>query len=76
MLIKTCLLFDSIYTLNKRGPTKRILLKDVFIPKLLINPIVSCSLISTDVLLSRGAHFDKFISFPFKKIQELDVIQV
>ena len=44
---------------------KRILLIGVFIPKLLNNPLASCSLINFDFLLSHTAHFDKSIIHPF-----------
>ena len=37
------------------------LLKEVFIPKLINNPLASCSLINFDFLLSHTAHFDKSI---------------
>ena len=53
-LVLTCLML-----LNNLGPTKGILLKGVFIPKLLNNPLASCCLINFDYLLSHTAHFDK-----------------
>ena len=52
--MRTCLLFHSFYT-------KGLLLKGGFIPKLLNNPLVSCSLINFDFLLSLTAYFDKNI---------------
>ena len=45
----------------KGGPTKGILLKGVFIPKLLNIPLAFSSLINFDFLLSHIAHFDKSI---------------
>ena len=42
-----------------------ILLKDVFIPKLFNNPLVFCSFINFEFLLSHTAHFDKSIILPF-----------
>ena len=50
---------------KKRGPNKGNWLKGVFIPKLLNNLLVSCSLINFDVLLTQTAHFDKSIILPF-----------
>ena len=37
------------------------LLKGVFIPKLLKNPLASCSFVNFDFLLSHTVHFDKSI---------------
>ena len=54
-----------VYILNKRGPNKGILLKGVFIPKLLNNLLTSCSLINFNFLLSHTLHFDKSIILPF-----------
>ena len=59
-LVLTC-----SYLSNKRGATKSILLKGVFIPKLLNNPLVSCSLINFYFVLSHTAHFDKNIILSF-----------
>ena len=42
-----------------------ILFKGVFIPKLLNNPLASCSLINFHFLLSHTEHFDKSIILPF-----------
>ena len=53
-----------LYLQNKREPTKRTLLKVVFNPKLLNNPLVSRSLINLDFLVMHTAYFDKIISFP------------
>ena len=50
---------------KKGGPTKGILLKGVFIPKLLNNPLRYCSFINLDFPLSDYAHFDKSIILPF-----------
>ena len=49
----------------KRGPTKEILLKEVFIPKLLNNPLAFCLLINFDFSLSHTAHSDKSVILPF-----------
>ena len=54
-----------LYLENKTGPTKEILLKGVFIPKLLNIPLAFYSLINFDFLLSHTAHSDKTIIFPF-----------
>ena len=46
------------------GPPKGILLKGVFIPKLLNSPLASCCLMF-DFLLSHTTYFDKSIILPF-----------
>ena len=46
-------------------PNKEILLKDVFIPKLLNNPLASCSLQNFQFLLLHTEHFVKSILLPF-----------
>ena len=43
---------------NKREPAKGILLKGVFIPKLLNNPLVSWCLINFDFLILHTVHYD------------------
>ena len=53
------------YLYSKRGPNKEILVKGVFVPKLLNNPIASYALKNFDFLLSHTAHFDKSIIVPF-----------
>ena len=45
--------------------TKGILLKGIFIPKLLNNPLASCCLRNFDVLLSHITQFDKSIIYLF-----------
>ena len=40
------------------------LLKGIFIPKLINNPLAFCSLINLDFLLSHTVHFDKSIILP------------
>ena len=54
-----------LYFQNKRGPTKGIVLKRIFIPKLLNNPLAFYCLINFDFLLSHTAHFDKRIILLF-----------
>ena len=49
--------------LKKRGPTKGILLKGVFVSQLLNNPLASW--INYHFLLSHTAYFDKSIILPF-----------
>ena len=62
---KTLLTISFILCLqNKRRPTKVILLKFVCIPKLLSNPLASCSLRSLDFIALHSAHFNNIISFP------------
>ena len=46
------------------SPNIGILLKGVLIPKLLNNPLASCSLKSYDCLLLHTAHVNKRIIFP------------
>ena len=53
-----------LYSYNKRGPTKGIWRRWIS-PKLLINPLASCSFLNFDFLQSHTAHFDKDIIFPF-----------
>ena len=50
---------------NKRGPAEKILLKGVFIPKLLNNPLVSWCLINFDFLILHTVHYDKRIIHPY-----------
>ena len=50
---------------QKRNFTEEILLKSVFILKLLDNSLASCSLINFDILLSHTAYFDKNITLSF-----------
>ena len=65
-LIKTCLQFHSFYIFKKTLPNTRIiLLRDVFIPKLLNNPLGSRSLINLDFLLFRTACFNESIILVF-----------
>ena len=68
LLIKTSLLFHSFYILHKlvntwkkRGTTKVVLLKGVYISSLFNNLLVSFSLINFNFLLSHTSHFDKKI---------------
>ena len=46
--------------LKQKRPTIGILLKGVFIPNLLNNPLASSSLISFNLLLSHTVHVDKY----------------
>ena len=54
-----------LYLYNKGGPNKGIRLKRVFIPKLLNNPLASCSLINLDFLLLQTVQFGISIILPF-----------
>ena len=53
-----------LYSSNKRGPYKGIILKGFFIPKRLNNSLASCFWINFDFLLPYAAHFDKSIIIP------------
>ena len=53
------------YVIIQREPTKRILLKDVFISKLRNNPLAFCSFINLDLLISHAKHFHKNIILRF-----------
>ena len=68
ILFKPCLNLFNVIQWNciqiKRGPTKEVLLKGVFIPKLVNNPLPSCCLVNFDFLLSHTAHFDRSIILP------------
>ena len=46
------------------SPNSDILVKGVFNPRLLNNPLASCSLTNLEFLLSDTAHFDKSINLP------------
>ena len=48
-----------LWSSNKIGPTKLILLKGVFIPRLLNYPVASCSSINVGFLLQPMVDFDK-----------------
>ena len=56
---------SSLIPLKQRGPTKGILLKGVFIPKLCNNPLACCCLINFVFFLSHTAQFEKRIILPF-----------
>ena len=57
LLIKSCFLIHSF--IFKMSPNRGNSLKDVFIPKLLNNPLASCSFIILDILLSYAAYLMK-----------------
>ena len=50
---------NLLIPLSKIGPTKGILLKGAFVPKLLNSLLASSSLIHFHFLLSHTSHFDK-----------------
>ena len=58
---------NCLNALKKGGPTKRILLKGVFIPELLNNQLASCCFINSkfEFLLSKTEHFHKNIILLF-----------
>ena len=62
--MKAHLLFHSVHTFSKILSIARILLESVFSPKLLNNPLASCSLIKFGILLLHTAEFDKSIVLP------------
>ena len=51
--------------LRQYFPNNEILLNGVLIPKLLNNPLASCSFINPDFLLPHVAHFDDRIALSF-----------
>ena len=63
-----------MHCINLFNTIKTILLKIVFIPKLINSPVASCYIINIDFLLSHTAHFDKSFIIPFLVLATFELL--